>query len=80
VIRPADANETKEAWRVAIEHKTGPTLLALSRQALRDHFASHPAVGYAVALNLATVIGQRLQLFQAMWLREMQRTVELRCA
>ena len=25
-------------------------------------------------------IGQRLQVFQAMWLREMQRVVELRCA
>ena len=34
VLRPADANETKEAWRIAIERRTGPTLLALSRQAL----------------------------------------------
>jgi hypothetical protein len=33
-----------------------------------------------VSLNLASVIGQRLQLFQTMWLREMQRTVELRYA
>jgi hypothetical protein len=29
-------------------------------------------------MNLASVIGQRLQVFQAMWLREMQRVVELR--
>lgn len=34
VIRPADANETKEAWRVAVERRNGPTLLALTRQAL----------------------------------------------
>lgn len=34
VIRPADANETAEAWRSAIENTKGPTLLALSRQAL----------------------------------------------
>ncbi len=34
VIRPCDANETVEAWRSAIENKTGPTVLALSRQAL----------------------------------------------
>jgi len=34
VIRPADANETREAWKVAIENKTGPTLLALTRQAV----------------------------------------------
>jgi transketolase len=34
VIRPGDANETKEAWRIAIKHRNGPTLLALTRQAL----------------------------------------------
>jgi transketolase len=31
-IRPADANETTVAWRVAIEHTTGPVALALTRQ------------------------------------------------
>src|SRR5262245_66482285 len=34
VIRPADACETAEAWRVALEHRHGPTALALSRQNL----------------------------------------------
>lgn len=34
VIRPADATETKEAWRVAIERKEGPTALILTRQKL----------------------------------------------
>ncbi|MEW5944096.1 MAG: transketolase [Pseudomonadota bacterium] len=34
VIRPADANETAHAWRVAIERRHGPTMLVLSRQAL----------------------------------------------
>ncbi|HRQ23090.1 MAG TPA: transketolase, partial [Anaerolineales bacterium] len=34
VIRPADANETAQAWKVAIEHRHGPTVLALTRQAL----------------------------------------------
>ena len=33
VIRPADANETVQAWRVAVEHD-GPTALVLSRQGL----------------------------------------------
>jgi len=32
VIRPADANETAQAWKVAIERRNGPTLLALTRQ------------------------------------------------
>jgi transketolase len=34
VIRPADANETTEAWKVAIESTSTPTMLALSRQNL----------------------------------------------
>ncbi len=33
-LRPADANETAQAWRVAIERRDGPTLLVLSRQKL----------------------------------------------
>jgi transketolase len=34
VLRPADANETAQAWKVAIGRRTGPTLLALTRQAI----------------------------------------------
>jgi transketolase len=34
VIRPADANETAAAWRIAIEHKDGPVALVLTRQKL----------------------------------------------
>ena len=44
VIRPADANEVAVAWSVAVESKTGPVALALSRQAVptldRTRFAS----------------------------------------
>jgi len=32
VIRPADANETAQAWKAAIERRNGPTVLALTRQ------------------------------------------------
>jgi transketolase len=32
VIRPADANEVAAAWKVAIENRHGPTVLALTRQ------------------------------------------------
>jgi len=32
VIRPADANETAQAWRVALEHTSGPVALILTRQ------------------------------------------------
>jgi transketolase len=34
VIRPADGNETVQAWKVALERKTGPTALILSRQVI----------------------------------------------
>ncbi len=34
LIRPADANETAEAWGAAIEHTEGPVALALTRQGL----------------------------------------------
>jgi transketolase len=33
-LRPADATETVEAWRVAMERSDGPTMLVLSRQKL----------------------------------------------
>ncbi|MGC2236256.1 MAG: transketolase [Pyrinomonadaceae bacterium] len=32
VIRPADAHETREAWRAALKSKNAPTAFALSRQ------------------------------------------------
>ena len=34
VIRPADANETVEAWKIAIERRNAPTALIFSRQNL----------------------------------------------
>jgi transketolase len=34
VIRPSDANEVREAWKIALEDENGPTALILSRQKL----------------------------------------------
>ncbi|MBE0536616.1 MAG: transketolase [Phycisphaerae bacterium] len=34
VIRPADANETAQAWKYALEHRDRPIALALTRQGL----------------------------------------------
>jgi transketolase len=34
VLRPADATETVEAWKAALQRSDGPTILALSRQKL----------------------------------------------
>jgi len=47
VIRPADATETAEAWRLAIERTDGPVGIALSRQKLPvlDRTVLAPASG-----------------------------------
>lgn len=47
VIRPAEANEVSYAWRAALERRSGPTVLALSRQALPtyDRSVFEPAEG-----------------------------------
>jgi transketolase len=36
VIRPADARETVAAWKVAVESKTTPTVIVLTRQAVKN--------------------------------------------
>jgi transketolase len=47
VIRPADANETAEAWRMAMEYKEGPIAIILTRQNVPviDRSKFNPAVG-----------------------------------
>ncbi len=49
VLRPADANETVEAWRVAMQHTGGPVGLVLTRQKLPvlDRTTLAPAAGTA---------------------------------
>jgi len=49
VIRPADAAEVAEAWRVAIGHRSGPVALAFTRQkvAVIDRAVLAPAAGLA---------------------------------
>lgn len=46
-LRPADATETVEAWKVALQRRHGPTVLALSRQNLPvlDRVTLAPASG-----------------------------------
>jgi CRP-like cAMP-binding protein len=52
-------------------------VLALPREPLMEHLERRPEVGYTVTRNVAAVVGHRLQVLQAMWLREMQRVVDL---
>ena len=45
VIRPADANETLAAWKIAIESKTTPTVIVLTRQNVENYnFTSYKGV------------------------------------
>jgi transketolase len=64
VLRPADAHETREAWRLAIERRHYPTALALTRQKLplidRTRYASAEGVRRgAYVLAEATFTGAR---------------------
>jgi transketolase len=58
VIRPADANETVAAWRVAVDHD-GPTALILSRQSIpvvTDGSAVEPGGAVVRAADDARVV------------------------
>ena len=61
LLRPADANETAAAWQVAIARRHGPTVLALTRQAVptldRQQFAS--AAGLAYGAYILADLGNR---------------------
>jgi transketolase len=60
VLRPMDANEVSEAWRVAISRRSAPTALALTRQALpvvdRTRYAA--AAGLAKGAYVLADVGQ----------------------
>jgi CRP-like cAMP-binding protein len=55
-------------------------VIALPRERLCAYCESSPAVGFRIGMNLAILVGERLQLVQAMWMREIERTVELKSA
>lgn len=42
VFRPADASETNYAWKMALERKDGPTLIALTRQGVPNIATENP--------------------------------------
>ncbi len=49
VIRPADANETVQAWKVALERRDGPVALILSRQNLPTYNREEMGPAFGVA-------------------------------
>jgi transketolase len=61
LIRPADANEVAEAWRVALKHRGGPTALALTRQnvPIFDRSVTGSADGLARGAYVLASFGKR---------------------
>jgi transketolase len=59
VIRPCDANEVSQAWKIAIERQSGPTALILTRQNLPtlDRSVLSPASGLARGAYVLADIG-----------------------
>jgi CRP-like cAMP-binding protein len=55
-------------------------LVQLPSAALMPALRAEPAAGMQVMTNLAAVVGRRMHLVQAMWLRELQRMVASRYA
>jgi transketolase len=60
VIRPSDATETVEAWRVALQHADGPVALVLTRQKLPvlDRAVLGPAAGVSRGAYVLADAGQ----------------------
>ena len=66
-------------YRFTLSAKTAADtdVVAPTPEALHTFFENSPEIGVRLCLNLALIVGHRLQTLQAMWLREIQRTVEL---
>jgi CRP-like cAMP-binding protein len=51
-------------------------VLGFARRELLDLFEAEPGIGYALFTKIAETVGTRLHTFQALWVRELQRTLE----
>ena len=49
---------------------------AIPRNALLEYLSAYPDAAAVVMRNVSELMGHRLQVFQTMWLREMQRAIE----
>ncbi len=64
VIRPGDANEVVEAWKLAINRRDGPTLMALTRQnvPVLDRKKFNPAAGTAKGAYVLADFGDKPEI------------------
>ncbi len=61
VLRPGDANEVSQAWKIAIEQRRRPSALALTRQAIPvfDRSATAPATGVEQGAYVLASFGEK---------------------
>ena len=64
VIRPADANETVAAWKIAMESKSTPTVIVLTRQ----NVTNYPTTSYAGLAKGAYIVSKESQRLDAVLL------------
>ena len=62
VIRPADANEVKMAWKVALQRNNSPTALLLSRQGLKTFKNERPPVEKGAYIIRTEKVNDRIDL------------------
>ena len=83
VVEELTAGETI-AWSALVEpytltmngrSVTDVELVGLDRMRLLKVFEAKPDLGYRVMSNISAVVGRRLHLAQAMWAREIKRSV-----
>ena len=88
VVGEAHPGETV-AWSALIEpHRctmsaragSDVELLGFARADLQGALRADPETGMQVLTNLGMVVGRRLQVMQALWTRELQRSVNLTLA
>jgi transketolase len=79
VIRPADANEVVEAWKLAIERTSGPTLMALTRQKVRvlDRSKYAPQSGLRNGAYVLADLGEKPEIILMASGSEVQLIVEV---
>jgi len=51
-------------------------VVGFARNDLQQLFETQPGIGYSVLTRVSEVMGIRLVTFQALWVRELQRTVD----
>lgn len=67
-----------ERYTLSARAVTDSELLTLTSAQLRELFVEDQSIGFCITRNLAELVALRLHKLQAMWLRELQRGLDVR--